>query len=353
MRALLSLPRVDAAGELSDETKRLANKARKEKIKIIVENPVNWLNGKQGGDACRQMHGELTMQLARLGLSYSAHPIAKSHTLAPRQGRERQLRFSYHSAGDEDRVWRIKESYIPPFFTWDRLGFSGWSTLARSQELFALSHEISAIQAHAFASALRRQVTEQKITKYRQSSTAEAPSEKSYVLYAMQVPGDVVMTHSRFKQLDLLHNLVHTAEAEKKPLVVKRHPMCRCEKTDQALAEVARVPYVTLSQAHIHTLFEGAQSVVVANSGVGMEAVLQGKPVFTTALSDYKWATHEVTREEQLSAPFQNPAPRLDPEALDRFITLYFGLHCVNALEPLSIEYNLGFALKDWLLINS
>lgn len=339
----------ESQSELHAETFRLAKKARRYGVKIEVETPVRWLNGTNGGAACRQMYGELITQLGRLGLPLKTRPVAKDQSLKPREPKDNRLLFSYHTAGEGDQIWRIKESYIPPFFSWDRLGFSGWSTLARSKDIFNLCDEIDLSYANSFAEKLKERVRRERITKYRQSGDVNLPTERPFVLFAMQVPGDLVMTHGRLNQLALLQALIQVAEDEKAELVIKRHPLCSCEKTTRALAEAEKSPYVKLSSAHIHDLIHAAQSVVVTNSGVGMEAVLQNKPVYTVGTSDYRWATHEVGLVEQLTTAFKGPAPRLNRDQLNRFITLYFGAHCIEASNPRSIEGNIAVALREWL----
>jgi hypothetical protein len=339
----------ESRGELSAETRALAEEARKKGVRVEVETPVRWLNGKNGGAMCRQMYGELVTQIGRLGLSISAHPISKDKSLQPRPPKNNRLLFSYHTAGEGDHIWRIKESHIPPFFSWDRLGFSGWSTLAQSSEILKLCNEIDLTQASQFAGALVERVQRERITKYRQKGEEKIPTNHPYVFFAMQVPGDLVMSHGRLEQQALLRALIQVAEEQKSMLVIKQHPLCSCEKTRDALIEAQKSPYVRLCQGHIHDLIHNAQSVVVTNSGVGMEAVLQNKPVFTVGASDYRWATHEVGYVEELVSAFREPSPKLNPDQLNQFITLYFGAHCIDATKPKTIEGNIAIALKEWL----
>lgn len=336
-------------GELAAETKRLAKKARQEGIKITVETPVRWLSGQSGGTVCRKMYGELLTQLGQLGLSFKTHPISKSNSLKPRPPKEKRLLFSYHTAGEGDQIWRIKESHIPPFFSWDRFGFSGWSTLARSPEIFNVCREIDRTHASQFASSLRERVQRERITKYAQVAQTTMPPDRPYVFFAMQVPGDLVMAHSRLDQRALLQALVQIADERGETLVVKRHPLCKCPETALALSVAQKSPYVRVSNGHIHDLIQHAQSVVVINSGVGMEALLQNKPVFTLGAADYRFATYEVSFVEDLVPAFNGPTPKLTQELMNQFIALYFGAYCIDASNPKSIEGNIAIALKEWL----
>jgi hypothetical protein len=325
---------------------------------IIVEQPVTWLNTDTNGDMFRQMFSTLITYLSRLGVALELIPTKKAETFTPRSVDTNQILFSYHTADDSEspiiqpNIWRIKESIIPPFFSFDRTGFSGWGELAMKQSMYFSSLSIDIGDANDYFGALRTYITENNVSKYAQPDSTEVLPE-NYVFHAMQIATDSVMRLAHLTPANLLEHLIQNAESTGKHLVVKRHPRCRNKETLALIESNKDHPLVTFSNGHIDQLVRNAESVVVINSGVGMESIMRGKAVFIAGISDYRWGAHEVDSEGiGLEYAFQLPRPKLDPISLAQFVTFYFRDYCMNANDERSIEEHVCKALLSWLNSN-
>lgn len=350
-------PQGDRYKGVSDTTKELASVAKRHGLRVAIEQPVPWLRGEGGGIFTRELYGHIFVCLSALGIQFSARPTDKSKTFSPRRPGPKELVFSFHSAdntlerGGEivPNVWRIKESVFPPFYTFDRTGFNGWAEIAISDRHFKSSEQIESGEAMIFASELRRWVTERGVTKYRQSADVALPFDDPYVLHAMQISTDTVMKLAKIPHGDLARMLAETAGREGVPLVIKRHPKCGDDRVTGLLEELSTLPYVHISDSSIHSLIGGAQSVVVINSGVGFEALIHDKPVYTAGPCEYRWGSNPVRRKSDLVEAFREPRRVLDPIRLAQFLTYYFRDYCVNASDPFSVERHVARSLAQWL----
>ena len=335
---------------LGAEIKELGLQVLKQGIKVIIEQPHTWLNAEQGGDATRLMFGNLLVAMSQLQIPFHAIPTTKKDSLTPREMSPNELRFTYHTAltTGHPNLWQIKESYFPPFFTFDRKGYSGWAELATNKDLFNRSQEIDADFALAYAKDLRDWIQANRTTKYIQSTSA-APEREGYVLHPIQVPKDpVVLNHAHIPHRKLLLAAIAQAEQLNVPLVLKQHPRCN-DKTVANIIQTSRSANVIVSDAPILDLIAGAKSVLVINSGTGMEALIQGKPVYSAGASDYRWAANEVTAVDQLEEAFVAPQHKLSEVERAKFLTYYFRDYCVHGAQPSSFERHLTEALTDWL----
>lgn len=340
----------------SETAMSLAQACREQGLhSIIVEQPVKWLNTDTNGEIFRLMFSSLVTYLSRIGFPLELVPISRGDTFARRSAGDDKILLSYHSADDSEdfevqpNVWRIKESIFPPFFTFDRTGFSGWGELARDESMFYASQALDLDASNDYFSALRTYIAEHNVSKYAQPEGVEELPEK-YVFHAMQISTDSVMRLAHLTPANLLRELIGLAEANQKPLVVKRHPRCRNKDTLFLIEEVKDHPLVTFSQGQIDLLVRNAESVVVVNSGVGMESIIRGKAVFTAGRSDYRWGAYEVDQNGKgLEYAFHTPRPKLDPISLAQFVTFYFRDYCMNVNDERSIEEHICKMMLGWL----
>ncbi len=318
---------------------------------VNVEQPIPWLKltTDRSGNENRMMFSNLITILSQLNIPLQLTPVhGKTHAI-PRFVNPDEVSLSWHSIGDVPNIWRIKESYLPPYFTFDRSGFSGWAELSSSEKLFQSSRLIPKEEALAFVAELRDWINQNGVTKYAQVETAEDPLPAKYVFHAMQIPTDPVQHFARINYISLLKNLIRTANETGIPLVVKRHPLCKTPEVDQVIAKLEQQPSVILTKGNIHDLIAGAQSVVVINSGVGIEALIQGKPVYSAGLSDYHWGTNSVDDEQDLKPAFLCPLPKLNYVEDAQFLTYYFKHYCMDASNPVSVEKHIVWTLREWL----
>ncbi|WP_155842030.1 hypothetical protein [Hyphomonas atlantica] len=230
------------------------------------------------------------------------YPVAATNIFDVRQsGSPSMPTLSYHSiALREQRFLNFKESALPGYFRFDRLGFSGWE----ERHPLATGADISSERIDAAFKALRHEYVDKRVSKYEQRMVDEDALPDRFLLAALQVPDDTVMSLASMDMDDWLDTLVRACEAAGTNLVIKSHPL---DKSATTRARVSRLQdrgsHVFVSQTAIHHLLERAEGVVTVNSGVGVEALLHLKPVITVGASDYSAVAHQVSsRSELMSA---------------------------------------------------
>ncbi len=290
---------------------------------------------------------QMSAALLNLNLKVELSDSIRYSDAAPRLPADNQICISFHSHGNEDRVWRVKESYLPDYFTFDRLGYSGYSELAQYPKKFTddisqFSHQ----QAEKIIAECKATLFDKNLSKYDQPDTLEHPLPDDYIFYPLQTVVDVVAVFARVSQHDALWQLAELSETHKIALVIKRHPFCDDDKTEQTLhAIIKKYPNTHLINASIHTLIQNARAVVGANSGAMFEAALQGKLVYSFASSDFELATIALQNTADFAKVFAHPQKQ--SEDVVRFLGWYLGAYCFNINDPEQINNKINYALKD------
>lgn len=315
---------------------------------LDLEVPVTWLPSDLDGERHRQMFAQLCTVLANRSFDIRMKPVAHGMHDMPRTARTGGITLSYHSSGDEPNVWRIKETSIPGWYSFDRNGFSGWSSLARFPEqheakVAAVDHTVARNHAHSVLTALRSR----NLSKYRQSSE-DFSADRPYVYFPLQRLDDSVSTLSRLNALEVLYKAAELAEKTGILLVVKRHPLCQVQAMTDALAEIqSRYPNsAKVSSASIHSHLQGCRAVLVANSGVGMEALLYMKPVFTFAASEYELGTFPISSIDEIEKAFA-PEVAADPSRAAQFMYYYMNECCFSVFDARTIDRCIDKAVQE------
>ncbi len=277
-------------------------------IPIELEIPPIWLNSPLDGERHRQMYAQLCCVLATRPVAIHMTTIGPGMQAIERQAPAGGFTLSYHSIGEGPNIWRIKETPIAGWYSVDENGYSGWSSLARFPEKHA--DEIAgmdAAQSIDYVSRVRNQLRQKNESKYKQH-LHDFNVDGPYVYFPLQVMDDPVSQFCRLDTLDVLKRAAELSEQTGIALVVKRHPLCESPVVEDALRKLqAGFRHVVVSQASVHQHLEGCQSVIVANSGVGMEALMYFKPVFSFAASEYELATQAIHSLDQLQEAFASP----------------------------------------------
>jgi len=313
---------------------------------VLLEVPVAWITSPVDGELHRRMFATLMRGLARRNLRLHLVELNGRRDFIPRAAPTDGFTLAYHSVGEVENVWRLKESPVPGYYLFDRGGYSGWADLARHPEAHAEAlAAMDLAEAQALVGSLREDFEQRNISKYAQSDEAfqfDAP----YVFYATQLRHDKVAKLYRLEALDVVTRLAEIAERRREHLIIKRHPLCQDDEMAQAIARVcAASHYVRQSQASVHRLIAGARSVVVANSGVGFEALIHGRPVYAFGGSEYQPVAHRVEVLDELEAAFAPSAACSDDERV-RYIAYFLQRCCFQAgrLETLMPKIDLAIA---------
>ncbi|QBX35066.1 hypothetical protein E4191_10385 [Paracoccus liaowanqingii] len=317
--------------------------------RVILEVPEAWFANPSDGDRHRMFYTSTLAALAELGLLIDPVWLPRGAERAPRPGADRSdLIISFHSYGDAaGNLLRCKESYIPPFYSLDPMGYACFSQLATQPELFQAA--IAAKDQGAatrFRETLSQDLRRHNRSKYPQPDPVDAPEEAGYVFVPLQVLNDSVAKGAFLDPGEALLTVIRAASACGLRTVIKRHPRCTSARMASLLEDLSRRPQVAVSTRSIHRLIEGAALVVGANSGVLFEALVQGKPVVSYAASDFAPVTQQVRNHADLARAIAAPAP---PDAgwRDRFLFWYLTDYCLRADDVPAIRRRIAAAL-DW-----
>lgn len=132
-------------------------------------------------------------------------------------------------------------------------------------------------------------------SKFEQPKHKDITLPENYVFFACQIPHDETIRYHSNVSVETA--LERTCEATKKlniPLVIKGHPVNPGSMA--SLKDIAqKYSHITwIDDISIHQLIPKARSVVVVNSGVGMEALLHGVPVITFGRAEYDCVTNHA-----------------------------------------------------------
>lgn len=133
-------------------------------------------------------------------------------------------------------------------------------------------------------------------TKLRQSNSlfSRLPPE-DYLLVALQTPGDTVLKkYSNMSVNDLIRRICDFSRKNKINFLIKPHPNTVRNRSiiPHLFVQSAISGNIKIYMGDVVKAIENAKGVVVLNSGVGFEALLYNKPVYTFAEADYSVAAH-------------------------------------------------------------
>lgn len=135
-------------------------------------------------------------------------------------------------------------------------------------------------------------------------SNAKLPDE--YYLVLGQIPTDSVVTRHGFGDYEsrltaVIRELVNISDI---PIVVKIHPRIDyrhkpgtwSRPMQQRLQKLDKKSnlFVYIGNVDVHSFLENAKCTFVANSGVGMEALLHHKPIITWDYPEYHWVSYDL-----------------------------------------------------------
>ncbi|MEH6665450.1 MAG: hypothetical protein V7678_11405 [Brevundimonas sp.] len=318
-------------------------------MKVFVDVPnYFWKSDDPDRADVRTAYVSLFAALSRLGCEIVARPFRPfSDTLNtpdPADG----LHYAYHARNPGPGAYCIKGAALPDLWYLDPQGYSGWCALARDPSLQAESAAYDLAAADAVIDSYRRRFQTENLSRYAQPERGAAASgERFAVFYPLQVNDDEVLKLSRFAQFEVLEALTQTAERLRRPVVVKRHPLCGSEHIARALDEAARSAFVTVSESSIHDLIASSGAVLAANSGVGLQALVHGAPVFSLAASEYAHMTTPVAALSALDAVFEAP-PGPQPERIRRQLGFLLNAYWVNVRDEEAVFERVRSQVEAW-----
>ena len=222
------------------------------------------------------------------------------------------------------------QSPLPHLFTVDR---QGWGAGASGYPFEGQGEESGAFASLAERIADNRSKFDQPPRQGRDELGLPA----KYVFCPCQIPHDETLRfHSDVGMAALVKALAEWARKSGTHVVFKPHPANRAAMSPlhQAAPDSEHVHWI---DASIHDLIAHSTAVYTINSGVGLEAILHGKPVVTFGRADYDAVTVKgdlgalshiwrIVNSDQLAA--------IRAAAYRRFADWYVNAHAFDAAKP-------------------
>ncbi len=298
---------------------------------VLLELPESWVRDEfiLPNRSMTDYFANISLVLSKMNLKTEQVPRFYVSDTAPCLPADNQICLSFHTHGSEDRVWRIKRTYILPYFTFDRMGYSGFSELAQHPENFADAiAQFPQERAAAIVLDCKTTLIEKNQSKYDQPDISNMELPKDYIFYPLQTVTDTVAIFSRIPQMDAIWLLAEQSAKQGVDLVLKRHPQCSDAKTQKTVdAVVQKYPNTHLINASVNELIPNARAVVGANSGVLFESLVHGKPVYSFASSDFQLATIAVQDKDDFAKVFAAK----QPDDVIRFLGWYLEEYCFRS----------------------
>jgi tetratricopeptide (TPR) repeat protein len=318
-------------------------------VKVFVDVPnYFWKSDDPDRADVRTTYVSLFAALSRLGCEIVARPFRPYSDTLNRPDPAEGLHYAYHARDPGPGAYCIKGAALPDLWFLDPQGYSGWCALARDPALQARSAQYDLAAADAVIARYQHRFQTENLSRYAQPGRRTAASgERFAVFYPLQVNNDEVLKLSRFAQFEVLEALIQTAERLRRPVVVKRHPLCGSDHICQALEAAARSEFVTVSEDSIHDLIASSGAVLTANSGVGLQALVHGAPVFSLAASEYAHMTTPLVTLDALEAAFDAPdGPQ--PERIRRQLGFLLNEYWVNTRDEEAVFQRVRSQVEAW-----
>lgn len=207
---------------------------------------------------------------------------------------EFDILISHHASYNDNNIIDYKQAYYPHMIYFDNGGYSGFSNITRDDIIdTSVSQKKVSEFCEEYVYVLRDH------TKYEELNLAplenKVPDE--FILVALQVPNDSVMALARQSSRYMIQAAISTGKHMKLPVVVKFHPMGGNNRDDTELfrfinQERGKGFPIYTSKGDVKLLLSRARAVFTINSGVGFEALINHKPVFTFGECDYNHLAH-------------------------------------------------------------
>lgn len=222
-------------------------------------------------------------------------------------GSEDGISYVYHARSPGKNSYCIRPGPIRGLWYLDTDGYSGWSSIARDPEIRSRAESFGIVESTRLIDHYRSRFLERNESKYVQRDVEvriEEAESSNFIFLPLQLNNDEVLNLSSFTQVDVMRRLVDLGETHKARVVFKRHPHCKSKLIESALTWAAGHSHVQISDASVHQLIPAARSVVVLNSGVGLEALIHGAAVYGLAASEYRHLTKPVDDLRNLEDAF-------------------------------------------------
>lgn len=317
--------------------------------KIIVEIPISWTKNPIDGFKHKNFISNLIFALTDRKIPLYFRDVPFGADEAPRLPEKGTMVFSYHSWGSEKNVYRMKESPVVPLFSIDSHGYSGWADIVVNPLKYEDNiKSISDSDAESIISHWRDFFIETKSSKYPQSEDILPDDIEDYVFYPMQVQNDPVAIHSNYDGIQLLIDAAELAKRNETFLVVKRHPFCESFAVEQAIENLIKTNHwVVKSNSNIHELIKKSKSVITINSGVGIEALIDGASVYCAGKCEWQIACHPLNGKDDLLNAFSSSSSGMNINQ-KKHLAFLLNTYWINPEKPENFDLFLNKAFEEF-----
>lgn len=260
-----------------------------------------------------------------------------------------------HTRLNEANCWNVKLSYLPGYCYFDRTGYSGWAQMANDKCLFERALGADQTAADTFFESLYASTVAANQSKSKQSIEPFINPPRPFVFLPLQLSFDSVMRLSRIEHFRFYEEVRDWSAKQNLDLVVKPHPGSKgkhgrdCESTKRILDDAQQQRHVYLSTASIHYILPKCEAVFCINSGVGWEALIHKKSVITCGHSDYHWATHNISRLDEIPSNYSWRKSALPEASINRFLYFFLSEYLVDIRHPITIKQRIAVAVREFL----
>lgn len=238
----------------------------------------------------------------------------------------------------ENAIFYMQE-YLPEVFTCSP---TGWGPSAD----WANSIDYLDIEVDPRLEKFKAKLRSEKRTKAPQKNEKQGSIPDFDVLAVLQVPEDEALTlHADCSLESFVEDMTELAETENLKVLFRKHPLDTTNFYQKTKKTWQRDRLIFSEAGHIHDVLTKAKCVAVINSGVGLEAMLLGKPVVAFGRAIYEKVVSLATSDDLLTAYRQAVAEKEEArtERYDRFLS-WFLYHVSFKLD----ETELNLSLEDY-----
>lgn len=270
--------------------------------KIQLELPVSWFENEQDGERHKKFYINFIQALSSFSIPISLINLPFGADSGERIVEKGTIVFSYHSYGFQKNVWHLKEAPIVPLYILDKHGYSGWSNFINEYE--ENNPNITLEDADLIIDEFRKNMNLNNISKYNQPGFTDLDI-RDYIFFPLQVINDPVSIFNKFNLFDVIIYCAKLAEQTKTFLIFKLHPFSNSTVFFDFLKEISiSNDFVKIYDANIYSLIGGSRAVITVNSGVGIEALIQGSSVYFLGKCEYSDIGFSVTELSDLDDLF-------------------------------------------------
>ena len=253
------------------------------------------------------------------------------------------LCYHAHTDNIENNVWFVHTSSLAGHFTLDRRGYAGFSEVAHNSSFFQKSQGVDLDKAREFFDSFSTSFIESNTSRNYQPDT-QLNVDEPYVFVAGQLSYDSVVT-----QLSNIANPQSYYDTIARDIgckvVFKKHPAQDVNGKGNNL-KMPDFPNVIPYSGSIHTAIKNAKGVFVINSGVGFEALMHKKPVFTAGNCDYKYVTTQIKDTSQIKSMRKLLDQSVDQDVLAKYMYYLINEVYVDTHDEKSIQRKIENVLR-------